>query len=591
MNFKIIGAAIAAVVLLIAVLVALAFAGILPNPLIGLFLDPPEHSARYYPRDTIAYGWLSLYPEGGQRDQMVDLWDRFNELDEVEEQIEELREEMEDELNVNLEDDVLPWVGPELSLGLLEDSGDPVGVMTISVRDRGEAEDFMDDFTDHLEDEQGYDFDTDEKDSALTWVDEHDSLGLALADDVLIAVFGNEPGDSLDDVLEVVSGEESRSLADEESFQAARAMLSDRRFASAYVNVNDAINAWEDSYLYGLEMDDVNSLAESTDIPEWAAVSAQWIDRGIVIEGLSPNTVDFIRSLEKLDNPAKLVSGGTVALLAVSFDPDLDNLREELEDFESEGDNFFVYELYDQLYWEVERESDFPPRRKDNPDMADVLDLFLELMEANTGVDLEEDLLAYLEGSLVLAVEEFDVDTIEEDPLGEAVNVAAMLSYRDDEEDSLQDTLEDLSEIVEDELSLDIDSIDVGADNEAEIFRTDSLGMDTGYEPGYVLHNGQLVFGTTQESLENVVAAQKGEIEDLASSGEYKRAIDGLPSDQQFLFWISLQQIVGEMKAEDLDLTEDEFEAVEASLGSVAASGFADEEILRANLVITFFPE
>lgn len=95
MNLKIIGAAVATIVVVIGALVALIFTGIIPNPIIGLFLDEPEHSAQYYPGDTLAYGWLTLYPEGGQRDQMLDLWDRFNELPWVEDQVEELLEEFE----------------------------------------------------------------------------------------------------------------------------------------------------------------------------------------------------------------------------------------------------------------------------------------------------------------------------------------------------------------------------------------------------------------------------------------------------------------------------------------------------------------
>ena len=74
---RILAAAVAATIIVIGALAVLVLTGIIPNPILGLFLDDPEDSAQYYPRDTLAYGWATLYPEGGQREQMLDLWDRL----------------------------------------------------------------------------------------------------------------------------------------------------------------------------------------------------------------------------------------------------------------------------------------------------------------------------------------------------------------------------------------------------------------------------------------------------------------------------------------------------------------------------------
>ena len=41
----------------------------------------------------------------------------------------------------------------------------------------------------------------------------------------------------------------------------------------------------------------------------------------------------------------------------------------------------------------------------------------------------------------------------------------------------------------------------------------------------------------------------------------------------------------------DTDMTDDEFEVLEASAGSIAASANADEEHIRLGLAVTFFPE
>ncbi len=345
----------------------------------------------------------------------------------------------------------------------------------------------------------------------------------------------------------------------------------------------------EDSNFYSDDIYDLTSLADSTDIPDWAAISMQWIDRGIVVEALMPNTEGYATGLQSLDNPAEMVSEETIGLLAATFDPDLDNWRDQLEEYGSDDEDlsYFVEELYGEMYLEVERQSDRPPRKRESPNMADVLDLSLVLAESYSGVDLERDLMDYLGGKLILGVEELDLARIQERPADETVNVVAMVSYIQEEEDSFADTLEDLTDLLEDEINVDIDSEDVGAENDARIIEPGFPGIETEYAPGYVLHDGFLILGTTEEALENAVGAQTSDQTDLASLGEYQRAVATLPGDKQFLFWMSLQHIVSQLDPDDFDMTEDEFEAMEVSVGSIAASANADAEQIRTSLSIT----
>ena len=592
MILKVVGAILAAVVVVVAAFAALIYFGIGPNPFIGLFLDPPEHSARYYPRDTIAYGWLTLYPQGGQFEQMMDLFERFNELPGMEDRFEDLQDEVEDESGFNFEEELDTWVGVDLSVGLWEERDQPVGVMTVSVRDFENAQVFMDGWTDFLEDEESFDFDYDDDAGVAIWTDEEQSLAFALTKEALLVVFSDNPDDPLEEMLDLITGRSDRSLAEAGNFQAARQQFSDRRFASAFVDVEELFDLFEDSELLAGEEYDFASLTDSAYLPTWAAMSVQWIDSGIVMEVLWPNTEDFTDELRALDNPAELVPAETIGLLAATFDPNLDNWREQLENYSSDDDaSYVIGDIYEELYWQVERQSDNPPRRRNNPDMADVLDLFLELVEVYTEVDLEGDVMDYLEGTLVLAVEEFDASRIEQDPMEETINVVTLLSYLQEEESRLENSLEDFSDFLQDVAPVDVDSEDVGADNDAEIFRVDFFGVETDYSPGYVLHNGQLIFGTTEGALENTVGVQNGEVDDLASLVEYRRSVEALPGDQQLLVWLDLQRIVSQLNAGDLDMTDEDFEALEAALGSIAAGANADEELIRVRVAITFFPE
>ena len=204
MNLKIVGAAVAVFIVLIASVIALMFTGILPNPFIGLFLNPPEHSARYYPRDTIAYGWFTFYPEDGQFEQMMDLWERFNELPEVSDRLEDLQDDVEDDSGFDFEDELETWIGLDVSAGFFEERNNPVGMMTIAVRDSENAENFMEKWTEYLEDEQDFDFDADEDSEVSIWTDEDRDLAFALADDVLLIIYADEPEQPMEDLLELM---------------------------------------------------------------------------------------------------------------------------------------------------------------------------------------------------------------------------------------------------------------------------------------------------------------------------------------------------------------------------------------------------
>ena len=594
MNLKMVLAAVAAVVVVIVTVIILMFSGILPNPFLGLFLNPPEHSARYYPRDTLAYSWLTLYPEGGQREQMVELWDRFNEFQVVSDEIEDLREEFEENSGLTVEDDLMPWIGPDASIGVFEmDDEDLVTLLTFGVRNTGDARDFLEEYLEYLEDEDKNDFEYDEVDGMDVWVDENDGLGLALADDTLLMVSSDSGLETaLEDILDLVSGKEDRSLAEEEVFQAARALLPDRRFTSVFVNIEEIAGLAADHY-YSSEFQSFADAAGTPNFPQWAAASAQFIERGVAVGVVAPNADSYAQELPNLDDPADRVPSNSFGFIAATFDPNLDNWRERIEDYQFDEGNMqsAVRELYYEIYRAVERESSRPSSQKENPGMVDILDLSLEWVEAYTDVDLEEDFLDLLDGTLIMAVEEFDVARIKDDPAEETVNAVVMLSHRSNEEDALADTLEDLSDLLKDEIDVDIDSVDVGADNDAEIFSPDFSGIETGYAPGYVLHDGYLVLGTTSDALKDAVDAQKGNGDDLASEDAYKRGVGSLPGDHQFLGWVNLASIVSQLDADDFDMTEDQFEVLEESVGSVAATVNADTHHLRASLVITLFPE
>ena len=148
----IVGGAVAAIVVL---LIAGMGLGVVPVP--GFIWSPltgaksPEHSASYYPSDTLMYAWLTLAPGGGQFDDSREIWNRFNEIPEFETLYDEFQEEFED---------LKEWAGPDISAAIVVDDWDedPLFALTVGVRNKGAAEDFLDDWLDYMDREEGADF-------------------------------------------------------------------------------------------------------------------------------------------------------------------------------------------------------------------------------------------------------------------------------------------------------------------------------------------------------------------------------------------------------------------------------------------------
>ena len=82
MLFKISGAMVAVLFVSVAVVAVGMWQGFIPvpGPLLALVAGAkePEHSARYYPTDTVAYAWATLAPGGRQLADVRDVWERFN---------------------------------------------------------------------------------------------------------------------------------------------------------------------------------------------------------------------------------------------------------------------------------------------------------------------------------------------------------------------------------------------------------------------------------------------------------------------------------------------------------------------------------
>ena len=594
----------------IAALVLLGVIGYGAGVYLGFFAipfvsNPPEHSARYYPDDVIAYSWMTLNPGGGQRRHMTEMLNQMRDISTVREWEEEIEDALDDALDVDFED-IAEWVGTDLSMAVLDfdNRSQTVDVAgTIDVRNREAAEDFLDRLLDRLEEESGFDFDKDDYGDFDTWVDEAGgndfALSVALSGDLLVVASAEH---TLKIVLDRVSGKQTRTLASDEAFQEARSALPDRRFMSAYLdyeNLLDAVvDAGEGFSDWGTDETPAACGGLLASTPNWAAMSAGAFERGIVVEAASPLTDNDWPETPELPAVATLLPEDALGFAAMSFNPVIDEWRERLSTCE-------IAEVYGEDLWELFLES-APPyaqiewfeevgriaRRESSQPMpeplgrgatlADALDVGLWAGNRLTGLDLETDLFNHLRGGALVGVLQVDND-VPEEPL----DAVAMLSYRSGRGDELNGTLDHLASLLEDEFDLDFDFADVGADRNARLLDVKEWD-DIGYTPGYVLHDGFITFGTTESAIETIVSRQRGRGAALDSDAEYRRVIAHLPDSREFLAYVDVREVLRiAVNADAIDLDR----SIRSVAGAAAFSTSLSGDVTRATLAVTLFPD
>ena len=589
MVLKLVGSIIGVLVIAIIAVGALAYFGIIPIP--GLGGSKPENTAQYFPDDVLAYSWMTLNPGGGQRAEMLDIWDRFDELDGFHDAVQDLLEELREETDIDFEEDILPWIGPDMSAALLDiGSFDPSAVAIVGVRDASAAADFMDLLIDYGE-EEGSDFIDDSEGDFDVWLEEDGDGAFALSNKWLV-VASDE--DALFDTLDMISGDGGKSLADNPNFQEAQAALPGRRFASVYADVEGMVDEFGSAFGgagFGMMTAGVDPFG--IEPPEWVAMSFQWVDRGLVVDTVSPTTTDFGLEIADLDNPARVLPDDALGFVASAFDPSVVNWRNALGDYPV-GDLWFLAEALDEIDYGL---SDFGVGGLTvDPDdsLADVLDTVIDVVANATGVDLELDFMDYLGGEIIIGVREFDFQEVADDPETNAVDAMAMISYRSDSQLDLQDTMDVVVELVE-EYSFGVVSaepVDVGAEDDAIVLKLDALGFsDIAYSPGYVFHDGYMTLASTEDALVTIVDVQNGDADSLTSDGEYQRAIGHIIGTRQGMGYVNFQLIIQYLDPDDLDIDFDDFEILETGLGGAAFGAHQGEEYSRFSFVVTLFPE
>ena len=383
---------------LIAVLVIAVVAGVglsvavwvmLVGPLLELGDESPETSAVYYPADTLSYFWFN--PKAGSMEQAISFrkhFDRIKGRSSFDGSRAEVRNKLYDEFGLEL-DDVLVWAGSDISGAILSvdpnDWSDFVGVAVIEVSDMEKAMVAAKSalaYRERILDER---FTVVDEGEFSGWVG--DEWSIALGEDVLV-VSNKQRG--LYTMMEMLGPDDHISLADSPLFQEAVASLEKGRIGGGYIALKDVTELLRGEPVAG---DAENAVVPTA--PEWAALSLSARDYGMRLDAVSP-AVEQSDGLTvvRLDESARVFPAGTIAMVHLGLDPDIDRVRKELAGVALE-DGGSVASLDVVGMWDEDVEN-----------FADVLDAALESVNAIIGIDIEREFLAHLDGNVVMGITE-----------------------------------------------------------------------------------------------------------------------------------------------------------------------------------------
>ena len=503
-------------------------------------------AAQLLPDDTQVYFSLSLQPGDDQQQKFQEILERFREHPDFQLKIDELIHEGEDETGINFREDVLPWLGPEIAIGVMDVPGSVIGmqmggspqaVVFTGTRDPEASLETLHKLIQSIEQEEFLSFQTDTYREFPVFSEETSFQYYTVTWNYL--VFATDR-DLLEDTIDrIVDGDSIYTLFSNPKFQEALAALPQPRFSTLYV---DSGAIWKDvRRQFGGEIPpEVRDQFDQL-IPEWMAVTGAFLDKGLKVVGSAPQVEGQMEPLTVNNSLAslELMPEDTLALISFAADPDLDPFREQLEggSFADLGPDFYGVLAYE-----------FGVDIQPDSSMVDVFDALLFKLEENTGIDLEEDVLAWMTGEISLALLPLDFQAIEANPMEEPLEALAFIQFDQEQRQSVVSTMDKVSQLLQERFDLQAEAVSYDG-WEGEVFDVRDLVGGTAYQPGYLILEDHLIVGTTTDALGLTASLQEGQGDSLVMDTEYNRLINETSGIRNPVFYADLRQFIEAMVA------------------------------------------
>jgi hypothetical protein len=527
------GSVSAIVLLLVAVLVYFFIRGR------GLFgFSKGDTAIQAMPQDTSMYMHLDLANLTCEKTNPL-VWAFSEDLKREEkcgldELLEDLDEELEADMGFTFTEDIKPWVGQNVGLGMmalkLDEWGEVESVellLALEVRDTSAADEFLTTFRDRLAEQEEVPFIEEKYEGrTLYFLDsdwEEERTAFTRSEDLVLL------SQDLSILKEAIDAQEGDSLEDDEDYRAATDALGEDRMLTVYLDVEQSMNSFSDLF-YGMYGMDPTGFSTGT----FDAIRAIAGGFSIVEQGVQLDTVSLFDSESLTDSMRDVLSMrsdpvGTTAMLP-------------------EDTFFFVAgEGLDKNVAEIKENF------MDMPDGEDVEES-LEMLEFTLGFDPFEEFFPRLDGEWAIAVtQDFEgsfSDAIEV-PLG--FTILAETS----DADSLLDTLQTLGDFLEQE---GLGEVEASQSEGVEVFElVDFFSGDSIFT--YGVSETYFALCTSKSSLLGLFDGGSS----LADSARYQQVWNAFPGDMVPVWYLDMESLVGTIRE---STPPDELEYFEEDVGN-----------------------
>ncbi len=549
--------------------------------------NEPEQTAKFLPPDTQIYISLKLLPGAGQLVKAREIWDRFAEHPGFQPAIDGWMDELQSEAGFGFREDVQPWLGPEVAVGIIDvvgsviatgSGGEPIGIVLIGTTDPALSKKFLEDLIAYLEENEEESFETEIYRDVTIFKEASGFAQLAVAGDYLLSTTDSDL--MVDTIDRIKSAGDGQSLYSEARFQEFRERLPENRFFTTYV---DAKAIWTDGKRqFGAKIPPQLRRQVDESALDWVAVTASFLDMGVRVDVSAPVAPGSAKpwnapiSLES----TRIVPADSIAFGSFRVPTSFDPLRERLA-----GQT--VGEIDPQLHSILAVMVD--PSIGEQDGLDHVFDLLLDRFEESVGMDLERDLLDWMTGELAFVFMPSDFEGAADDPLTAAVNAGLLVQIAEGKQAEVNLAMGKISDILEG-FGIVASPTVHGAGTGAEFGTSPFLGNDV-YKPGYLILGGQLIIGTDTEVFEQAASVEGGLRQSLADDPEYSRIANEFSSLPEMLFYLNIAElrtaIVAALDDEDLKQYRSDAEPFLDPLKSALITSVVERDVRRGSLVIT----
>jgi hypothetical protein len=209
---------------------------------------------------------------------------------------------------------------------------------------------------------------------------------------------------------------------------------------------------------------------------------------------------------------------------------DLDTLRKDIE-------SQLPPEMTPEIFGELAREWGLPLVPGGN--FGDLVDAMLAAFQSRFGLDLETDVLDLMTGEFALALLPTDFAGVAEDVPKEALEAVALVQFHGEQRQAMLNTLAQVLKLLS-QLGLTSEDVSYGQ-GEGVVFDLRDIEEAAPYQPGYLMLQDQVVFGTTKDSLEQVALAEAGDLDSLAQVSDFDRLVKETSGTRNPLVYVNIR--------------------------------------------------